>query len=306
MYLSTVCKRTYLVALATAGLILATISCNNGLHEGFLGSAVIEGTTYQIAAPVSGILEELIVDEGDRIEEGMLVAVIDTQPVVLQLKQTRAAHSEVTASIESKQKETVAMLSEIKGLEREVSRLERLVSSGSAPQQKLDNLETSLETARQRYRAAQVAVSALRARLDGIDAQRALLELQKSRCYIYSQTPGTVITRFHNKKEIATPATILYEVSREDTLYADFFVPQPLLPTLRIGQEVRVRVDNALMENGEQFEPATISWISSQAEFSPKNIQTRESRNELIFRIRVKIDNTESTIKRGLPVEIWR
>ena len=98
------------------------------------------------------------------------------------------------------------------------------------------------------------------------------------------------------------------EIGDFDTLYADFFVPQVELATLKYGQQVRLRVD--FEEKGvrgrERFMPATITWIGSEAEFSPKNIQTRQSRNELVFRVRATIANTGGVLKRGLPVEVWR
>jgi HlyD family secretion protein len=93
-----------------------------------------------------------------------------------------------------------------------------------------------------------------------------------------------------------------------DTLYADFFIPQALLASIKYGQTVRIRVDFDVphVKGKERLLPATVTWIGSEAEFSPKNIQTRQSRNELVFRVRATIPNVNGMLKRGCPVEVWR
>jgi HlyD family secretion protein len=114
------------------------------------------------------------------------------------------------------------------------------------------------------------------------------------------------MTRYKNEGELAIPGQIIYDISAVDTVHADFFAPQPMLAELGSGQTVRIRIDHEEREDSSSFVPGVISWISDDAEFSPKNIQTRKSRNELVFRIRVRAGNRDNILKPGLPVEIWR
>jgi HlyD family secretion protein len=124
------------------------------------------------------------------------------------------------------------------------------------------------------------------------------------RCEIRAPVTGKILTRFRNVGEWASPTQPIYEMSRGDTLRADFYVPQPLLSSLALGEKVYIRVDT---EKGvAKHLPAAISYISDEFEFAPKNIQTRESRNELVFEIRVTSPNPDGILKKGMPVEIWK
>jgi HlyD family secretion protein len=150
-------------------------------------------------------------------------------------------------------------------------------------------------------------IAALKAKTDGLDAKKAQLLEQRSRCFIKAPCAGTVLTRYRSLGEMAGPASPIFEIGSYDTVWADFFVPQPVLGSLAIDQQVRIRIDTWVEgKDAEQFVPAAVVRISDEAEFSPKNVQTRESRNELVFRVRARAANPERLLKRGLPVEIWR
>jgi HlyD family secretion protein len=196
-----------------------------------------------------------------------------------------------------------AAKAETRGLKREVDRIRALVEKGSAPQQQRDNLETKYEAAQFKLKAAKHMLSGVAARKRSLEAKKAQLREQIERCYVLSPCKGLVLTRYKNVAEMAGPAFPLFEIGRYDTVRTDFFVPQPFLSELRVGQQVRIRLD---ARDGERSLPATIVWIADDAEFSPKNVQTREARNELVFRVRARAANPDGLLKRGLPVEVWR
>ena len=173
------------------------------------------------------------------------------------------------------------------------------------PQQE-DRLSSGLETARLKLSAAKELQASLVGKQQGLQAKIAQIQEQLHRCYLRAPASGRILTRYKNFEEMAGPGQPLFEIGREDTLQADFFVPQTWLATLQYGQAMRIRLDLGDGKQNAEFLPATISWIGHDAEFSPKNIQTRESRNELVFRIRVLCANKEGKLKRGLPVEVWK
>jgi HlyD family secretion protein len=107
---------------------------------------------------------------------------------------------------------------------------------------------------------------------------------------------------------VVLPGNPVYELGNYDTMQVDFYVPQTILGGFKLGQAVRIRIDDQSPSSKQKqtFVPAQITWISSDAEFSPKNIQTRESRNELVFKIRALAANKDGLLKRGLPVEVFR
>ena len=290
-------------------LIMSTqLNCSGTRSKDFIGSAVVEAQTYQIATTAQGAIMALYKDEGQQVAKGELLAVIDTVPFVLKLNELYAALAELTSSISAKKVEVSSQESDVKGVEREYKRIATLVAQGSAPSQQKDNLETQVQSSSLRVQANKSTLSALQAKINTINAQKAELMDQVSRCYVRAPVSGTVLTKYKNLGEVALPGNSIFEIGKYDTMQIDFYVTQPMLPSFKLGQNVRIRIDTEApgQKDKQVFLSAIITWISSDAEFSPKNIQTRESRNELVFKIRAMAENKDGMLKRGLPVEVWR
>lgn len=294
------------IVVVAIGLIAG---CNGTDDKNFLGSSVVEVQTYQSATTAQGMIVSVLKEEGQAVEKGELIAVIDTVPLVLQLKELRANLQQLNRQIQSKQSEIGVVRNDVEGVKREKDRLSGLVEKGSAPQQQLDNLETQYRSGTLKTKSADMALEALEMQREALLARESLIADNIRKCYVRSVCKGTVLTRFKSEGEVASPAAPLFELGAFDSVQVDFFVPQPMLSSISAGQEVRIRVDrepDAKDKKKEQFIPARVAWISDQAEFSPKNIQTRESRNELVFMVRAKAANENRMLKRGLPVEVWR
>lgn len=278
-----------------------------GQDPDFLGSAVIESRTRTIPAVVAGPLISVSIDEGQQVHSGDTVAIVDTIPFAFTLEELSSGTREITAMIAAKKSEIEAMNIDIEGLEREFSRIEKLTENGAATTQQRDNLSTKLKTAKARRKAARGSLDPLVEKIKTMAVKKEKAKDQLRRCFITAPSNGIVLTLYRTTGEVAGPGSPIAEIGQFDTMYADFFVPQPSLSTLDYGKKIRVRVD--IDSSGiltRRFRNATVTWISEEAEFTPKNIQTRESRNELMFRIRCTIDNTDRLLKRGQPVEIWR
>jgi HlyD family secretion protein len=298
----------FLFGLSIALTIIPVLHCSSTNSKEFIGSAVVEAQTYQIATTAQGAIVSLFKDEGQQVSKGELVAILDTVPLVLKLGEIAAALAELTNTITSKKVEISSQESDVKGVDREYKRISSLVQQGSVPSQQKDNLGTQVESSQLRVKANRSVLSGLQAKINTLDAQRAGLLDQLSRCYVHSPVAGVILTKYKNLGEVALPGNPVFELGKYDTMQVDFYVTQPMLPSFKLGQTLRIRLDNEAPDKKEKeiFCPATISWISSDAEFSPKNIQTRQSRNELVFKIRVQAPNPNGLLKRGLPVEVWR
>jgi HlyD family secretion protein len=291
-------------------IAMAIINCDKTSGDNFLGSAVVEARTYAVATTAQGTIVAILKDEGQRVAKDELIAVIDTVQLALAKQEIVAGRSELGASILAQAAQNNALQSDASGVDREFSRIDQLVKKGSAPEQQRDNLGTQLQSSQSRLIAAQHTVSSLKLKSSGLAIKLAEIEDQISRCYVRSPVNGVVLTRYRNISEVAGPGNPFFEIGAFDSLYADFFVPQTMLASITYNQAVRIRLDDqgpsAAGKNKETFLPATVTWIGSEAEFSPKNIQTRQSRNELVFRVRATIPNANGMLKRGLPVEVWR
>ncbi len=295
------------IAGIAAGTGLVLCCCEQRIDPGFLGSAVVESRTWTVSSTAQGTLLRVNVSEGDRVDSGEVIAVVDTVPLQFMRREVGAGVGEITATLLAKKAEIDAAVINVAGLEREFSRIDGLAAKGAATTQQRDNLSTKLQAAKAKLNAARSALLPLVEKEKTLRVKRESLDDQVRRCTITAPGAGVVLTLFKNRGEVVGPGSPVCELGEIDTLQADFFVPQPVLATLRRGQKVTMRVDwDSAGVVGEKRLEATVMWIGVEAEFTPKNIQTRRSRNELVFRVRCTTQNRDGILKRGLPVEIWR
>lgn len=289
-------------SLLTISVLALLSGCNKSMPAGFLSSATVDADLWKVAPVSSGNLLAVPVKEGDALKAGQLVAVVDSVPLTLKIAELNASQAELAANVKARAAETQTLVAADHGIQRELARTKQLVADGAAPTQKLDDLVTQKETSAARIASSNAAVTALQAKGKLLEAQKASLRDQIVRCRLTAPAAGTVLTRFRNAGEAAIPGRPVVEIGRTDTLWAEFFVGQQDLARLKLGQPLRLRLD---LGKGEQFVPARLSWIASAAEFTPKGVQTREGRNELVFRARALAANPDGALKRGLPVEVW-
>jgi HlyD family secretion protein len=300
-------QKSFRVGIAIAGALIAS-GCDGMADKNFLGSAVVESRTWLVATTAGGSIVAMNKDEGQMAERNELLAVIDTIPLTLQKMEAIAGMSELAASISAQEAQNKSLATDVAGVEREFGRADQLAKQGSATEQMRDNLGSQLQSTQLKLTASRHMISSLQAKDRALLINRQMLDDQIRRCYVKAPASGIILTRYRQPGEVAAPGTPLFELGAFDTLYADFFVPQTVLASLAYGQKVRIRVDfdGGASAQKARFLPAAITWIGSEAEFSPKNIQTRQSRNELVFRVRATIPNSRDVLKRGLPVEVWR
>ena len=301
-------QRLATVFAVISGLTITLLSgCTDSTRPGFLGSAVVESRTWTVSATLQGTLLEVHVSEGERLRVGDTVAVIDTVPLQFKRREVEAGIGELAATMEAKNAQIEAMAIEVKGLERDFARIDGLAAQGAATVQQRDTYSTKLAAAKANLDAARSALQPLVEKKKSLRINKEAIDDQIGRCMVTAPVNGVVISRFRNGGEVVGPGSPVCELADVDTMQADFFVPQPVLATLSLGADVVIRIDwDSTGTVGEKKLPARITWIGEEAEFTPKNIQTRQSRNELVFRVRCTAENHGGILKRGLPVEIWR
>jgi HlyD family secretion protein len=236
-------------------------------------------------------------------------------PFALQVREAAAGLEELAATVVSRTGEIRSLAADLRGLEQEADRAEALAKTGAATAQQLDKLEAARDAARHRLESARAALGSLEGRRKSLQSRLEFLDNQRDRCRILSPASGTVLTRYRSPGEAVAPGQSVFEIGRSDSVRADFFVPRETVAGLSLGDTVRIRVEGGGGEKEEGKEkgkekaarvPAVIRFIAEEAEFTPKNIQTRESRAELIFRVRAQAAAGDGLLKRGMPVEIWR
>jgi HlyD family secretion protein len=298
-------------------------------------SGHVEATEVQVAADVGGRLLELRVAEGDRVAVGDFVGRLDTRDVDLQITRARAERAAADAQLRLLQRgarpeeirqaeaqrdaveaEVAAAAAQLQAAELDLQRFEALLKANAGSQKQRDDAKALVDVARERERSAQEQVraalevvlrlrsgatreelDAARARVAASDAQIALLEKARSDASIFSPVAGIVTQKLVEAGEQIAPRIPIVVVTDLDGAWANLFVPEPLIPRVSLGQAATVLTDagNAI--------PGKVTYVSQQAEFTPRNVQTADERSKLVYRIKVGVDNREGILKAGMPVD---
>lgn len=298
-------------------------------------SGHVEATEVQLAPDVGGRLLELRVAEGDRVGVGDLVARLDTRDVELQIARARADRAAVDAQlrfllagarsedlrqaqaqVDAATAEAAAAAAELKPAETDLARFEALLRANAGSQKQRDDAEARVDVAKERVRGAEERAAAARevlarlragatreeldaarARVAVADAQIAVLEKARADATVVSPVAGIVTQKLADAGEVVAPRMPLVVVTDLDNAWANLFVPEPLVPRVKLGQAATI-----LTDAGDRV-PGKVTYISPQAEFTPRNVQTADERSKLVYRIKVAVDNRAGTLKVGMPVD---
>lgn len=262
-----------------------------------------EATKVRVAAEVGGRLLGFAVEEGDRIEAGVRVGSVETAPLELergQIEATRRASASRTEGVAAQ----VAVLQEQRRLAvTEMARLERLAADRAATPQQLDRGRSEVAVLDRQIRQAATQRSTIEAEVAAFDAQIARLNDRIARARVTNPIGGTVLTRYAEAHELVAAGQPLYDVADLSTIELRAYASGAQLPRLALGQRVEVAVDDG--PKTDRRLPGTVSWISSQAEFTPSTVQTKEERVDLVYAFKVRVANPEGRIKIGMPGEVW-
>jgi HlyD family secretion protein len=298
-------------------------------------SGYVEATEVRVAPEVGGRVTELAVGEGDRVAVGALIAKLDTADTQLAIQRARADRDQASAGlrlleagarpedirqaaaeVETAEADVNAAEAELQSASADLERFEALLRSNSGSQKQRDDAATRRSVAgarraaaRQRARAASDAlarlkagarpeeIAAARAKVAAADAQMASLEKDLTDAVLTSPVAGIVTSKLIDAGEIVAPRTPIVVVTDLDRAWANVYVDEPVVPSLKLGQKMVLITDAGHRLDG------TISFISPKAEFTPRNVQTAEERSRLVYRIKVTTDNREGILKSGMPVE---
>ncbi len=315
-------------------IILATIalSCNNKNNQ-FDATGTFESEEVIISAEASGKLTQFAIEEGSQLKAGQQVGTIDCSNVGLQKQQAQASLEAINQRTNSASPQILILQQQIAAqqsninvqkeqltvLEREQKRIQNLVKADAVPSKQLDDINGQIAVLNQQITAAQSQITVLqnqikaqrdqvaiqnRGILSESDPQRlrvAQIEDQLSRCTITNPLTGTVLTKYAEANEITAPGKALYKIAALDTLTLRAYVTGNQLPTIKLNQSVQVLVDNG--DGGYKTTTGIIQWISSKAEFTPKTIQTKEERQNLVYAIKIKVAN-DGYLKIGMYGEV--
>lgn len=264
-----------------------------------------EAREVLVSAELSGPLLFLNVDEGMTLDSGQLVGLVDTMPLYLQRQQIEARIKAIRQKVQREQPQIDVLLAQKANLEREVQRLEGLLREQAVPEQQVDDLRGQIDVVQNRILATrdkiQTANRSVLSEIEPLEAQSRTLTDKLDRCRIYNPIDGRVLMQLTEPEEMVQMGHPLYKIADLSELTLRAYVTGSQLPHLNLGQSVGVWIDH---HSGElQQLPGTVTWIADEAEFTPKIVQTRDERVNLVYAVKVRVRN-DGRLKIGMPGEL--
>lgn len=275
-------------------------------EEGADAYGNFEVTHTTVSSEIPGKLMAFRVEEGQKIEAGTLIGWVDTTQLHLQKLQLEAT-IRALGKKQQNPKPQIAVLEEQKqNLLREQKRFENLLADKAATPKQLDDINAQIDVVNAQIDAArknsQTANQGILSERDPLEAQINVVKDKIGKSLIYNPFTGTVLVKLAEPGEVVGMGMPLYRIASMDTLTLRAYISGTQLGKVQLGQKVQVHVDES-PEQTRTYE-GQITWISDQSEFTPKTIQTKEERVNLVYATKIEVKN-DGFLKVGMPAEVY-
>lgn len=291
---------TTLIAIALAFTVSACGSNDNGID----GSGTFEAVETTVSAEVTGRLVSFTIVDGQQVRRDELLGVIDTTQLVLRKQQLQAQIQALLSRKPQVATQIAALQEQLRGAKREQERVAKLVKADAATQKQLDDAGTAVDVLTKQIDAQlsslDITTSSLDSETRPLVVQIAQIDDQLERSRLTAPFDGTVLTTYADPYELAVTGKALYKIADLRTLILRAYVTNDQLTQIKLGQKVKVTVDHG---SGDRTYTGTISWISDKAEFTPKTIQTKDERANLVYAVKIRVPN-DGYLKIGMYGEI--
>ena len=284
------------------GLVLGACTSQ---EEQYDASGIFETTEVIVSAKGTGELQSFQVEEGQAVRQGEVLGWIDTLQLSLKDRQL-AASLLATESKRLDEKRQVAHLrQQIENLQREKERFTALLNAKATTAKQVDDIDYQIKVLQNQLVATQEQInssnSSLSRQSESIQAQRAQMEDQIRNAMISSPITGTILTKYAEQGEFAVPGKALFKVADVSQMKLRAYITADQLTQLQIGQAVAVYADRGTTDRKRYA--GRVVWIADKAEFTPKTIQTRNERANLVYAVKIAVEN-DGFIKRGMYGEV--
>jgi HlyD family secretion protein len=287
-----------------AFISLLTISCAQTDSE-FDATGNFEADEVIISAEAAGKILRLDIEEGSELKSQSAIGLIDTTQLYLKKKQLEYSIRAVNAKQPNATIQLAAIQEQIETAGREKKRVENLLKDDAATQKQLDDINSQLDLLQRQYSATQSTLNITKQSLQSetlpLQAQLEQVQDQIKKSQIINPINGTVLTLFAKQNEVVAPGKALYKIADLSTIILRAYISGNQLSQIKLGQSATVLVDAANDEYKKYT--GTISWVSDKAEFTPKTIQTKEERANLVYAIKIDVKN-DGYLKLGMYGEV--
>lgn len=292
--------------LTTIFVFSILASCKTKTNE-FDAQGTFEADEIIVSSELPGKITKLLVSEGDSVAAGTVVGQVDAAGIALQKEQVEAsigALNQKTADagpqVRLLQNQLQVQQSQLKNLEQEKKRIQKLLAQDAATGKQLDDMNYQIEVAKKQMLVTQQQIAVQQNNINTqnrsilseskpLQKRAAQLADQENRANIVNPVSGTVLTKYAETGEMAAAGKALYKIADLSTVNLRAYISGGQIPQIKIGQAVKVFIDDG--KGGYINYPGTITWVSDKAEFTPKTIQTKDERANLVYAIKVKVKN---------------
>jgi len=295
--------------IVAAVLLLGLFGCSSNNDEEISASGTIEGTDVNVGSEVFGKVKKLRVDEGSRVENGDTLVIIDDTDYQLQLRQAvanrEAADAQYRLALEGFRREDVLLAeANYKAAEADFNRMKDLLASQTVTQKQYDEAYARYVSAQQTYEKLfrglrKDEIVAARAKRDQAAAQMDLLRKKVRDCTIVSPVRGTVTLKGVEAGELVNVGSNIVRITYLEKVDLTIYAAESELGRIRLGQTASVTIDTY---SDKTFKGKVI-YISPIAEFTPKNVQTKDERSKLVYGVKIEVENPDGALKPGMPAD---
>ena len=283
----------------------AMLAASCGTEAEFDAQGTFEATEVVVSSEATGRILNFEVEEGMAVEANQMVGAIDSVQLHLQRKQLVAQQSALLGSRPDVKKQVAALREQIAKQNEELRRVENMLKDGAATKKQKDDIEAQIKILERQLDATLSTLdkntSTINNNSAALEAQIAALDDRISKCRIISPVGGTVLVKYAEAGELASVGKPLMKIADLDNIYLRSYFTSDQLAKVNLGDEVKVVADFG----GEERYDYTgrVAWISSESEFTPKTIQTKDSRANLVYAVKIAVEN-DGRLKIGLAGEV--
>ena len=292
--------KTIKIIFGLSLFVSAFISCttNNDKADGY---GNFEATETIISAESNGKIIQFTIDEGTTLKKGEKIGLIDTIQLALKKEQLTVSKDVIYSKSRGVLSQINVLKAQLKTAAISKVRIENLLKENAGTQKQLDDINGKIDVINNQIKSVELQNAPVVNELKSIDVQLKQVEDQIQKSIITNPVKGTVLVKYAEPNEITSFGKPLYKIADLSTMELRVYISETQLSSIKINQEVTVKIDAGdTMKNYT----GTISWIASEAEFTPKIIQTKEERVNLVYAVKIAVKN-DSSLKIGMPAEMW-
>ena len=285
--------------LLLAALTLTACHTNDNDYD---ASGIFEATEVVVSAKAQGEIMQLLADEGDDVQQGMALGIIDSRQLVLrrqQLEQTQRSTDSRRVDVSA---QIASLEQQVENLGQEKARFESLLAARAASQKQVDDIGYQISVLQRQIQALRDQLTSnnksISEQSQAVSAQMSQVDEQIADATITAPLAGTVLQRYCEQGEYATPGKPLFKIADLEEMTLRAYITADQYNQLKLGQKVSISIDGQ-----EEAYEGTVCWIASKAEFTPKTIQTKDERANLVYAIKMRVKN-DGYIKIGMYGEV--